>query len=62
MNNKELVSQVLIKWVEMKRAQQGDHFATLEEVKSIKSDPLGSLELLKFVDAYEVMRIVLDWN
>lgn len=58
----KLIEQVIIKWAEMKRAELGDSFATAKELESIKSDPIGSMELLRGYDAFDVMRTVLEWN
>ena len=36
--------------------------ATASEMVSIKSDPLGFMDLLKGSDVIEVLQTVLDWN
>ena len=56
---KEAVERIVKIWVGQQRAERGDKFATVEEMKSICCDPLGWLELLRGYDAYDVLRLAI---
>lgn len=61
-DNRTLVAECITKWADMERARLGDAFATTSELRNIKADPLGNLDLLKFCDAFEVFSRILEWN
>lgn len=55
---KQAIARVIKVWAGNQYRTRGDSFATLPELKSICSDPLGWFALLKGYDAYEVLHLV----